>query len=161
MPPGNNCRMPAPKRQPAAKPKPKPKAKRRVYTSSELDIIRRDLLVDAKAKELATILKMSTADYADKVVHYLRNPDAPVWKSLPDAEIKKMGFRVPSIKQVEKRLMDAAKEAQKMLKMMKTAFVERDDKSERIGGNVPAAAPVDEASLDPSLLAEVSKRRAK
>lgn len=155
--------MPSPKQQQPKRPvKPAPQKKRRVFTQSELDIIRRDLLVDTKTKELAAILKIPIEQYADKVIDYLKNPrSAPVWKSIPDAQLRKLGFKVPTVKQVEKRLVDAAKAALKILKVMKTAFVERDDKSERIGGNVPAAAPVEEATLDPDLLAEVSKKRAK
>ncbi|MBX7114099.1 MAG: hypothetical protein K1X64_07165 [Myxococcaceae bacterium] len=156
--------MPPPKQQQQRRPpKPAPpQKKRRVFTQSELDIIRRDLLVDAKTKELAAILKIPVEQYADKVIDYLKNPrSAPVWRSIPDAQLRRLGFTVPTVKQIEKRLIDATKAALKVLKVMKTAFVERDDKSERIGGNVPAAAPVEQASLDPELLAEVSKKRAK
>lgn len=142
-------------------PRPKPQPKRRTFTRSELEIIRKDLLVDRKAKELARILKISIEEYADKVVQHLSPGGGPVWKSLPDAKLRKLGFKVPTLKQLEKTLQTAAKAAEKALSMMKTAFVARDDKSERIGGNTPAPAPVDEASLDPALLEEVSKKRAK
>jgi|CXWL01.1.fsa_nt_gi hypothetical protein len=159
-PPKQNPKQKQNSRQAPRAPVPQ-KPKRRVFTSSELEVIRKDLLVDAKAKELAGILKIPIEQYADKVLEYLRNPNAPVWKSYPDAALRKMGFKVPSMKEVEKRLKAAAKSAMQVLKVMKTAFVKHEDKSERLGANIPAAAPVDQATIDPELLAEVSKKRSK